>query len=161
MTKEVVNENESFTQREIRKGAKALQFATFYLDKELFGINILQVQEILMHQRVTPVPLADAFVLGLISIRGQIVTAVDLRRRIGIATQRAATKAYHIVVKSQDAVASLEVDRIGEVMAISAKDLEPPPDTLKGIDPRFLEGMYPLKHEILAVLNIDQILAAN
>ncbi|MDH4224648.1 MAG: chemotaxis protein CheW [Deltaproteobacteria bacterium] len=151
----------SFSRQALKKGAKNLQFATFYLGQELFGINILQVQEILMDQIITPVPLAPPFVSGLISLRGQIVTAVDLKRRLGIDKESQYEYAYHIVVKGIHSISSLQVDRIGEVIAVKGTDLDPPPDSLKGIEIKYLEGVYPLEHEILAVLNIDNILEAN
>jgi len=153
-------QQESFSFRAMRKGAKSLQFATFYLDGELFGINILQVQEILMQTKITVVPLAPAFVLGLISLRGQIVTAINLKSKLGI-TNASQGDSKYIVIKTGHTIASMQVDEIGEVLEIPAEGLEPPSESIKGIDIRMLEGVYPLKHEILAVLNIENLMHYN
>lgn len=139
---------------------KTQQYATFYLDQELFGINILQVQEILMQQTLTAVPLAPDYVLGLISLRGQIVTAIDLKRRLGMETQEGSTP-KQIVVKGTLGIASLQVDRIGEVMSIADNQLEPAPEVMKGLDIRLIEGVCPLQHEILTVLNVETLLESD
>ena len=153
--------NQSFTRDQVQRGAKSLQFATFYLGSELFGINILQVQEILRNQTITPVPLADDFILGLIGLRGQIVTAIDLKRRLGMQLDDGSEAAHQIVVTASDSIASLQVDRIGDVLEIDAQQLQPAPDSLKDIDTRFLEGVTMLKQDILAVLNISAVLEVN
>ena len=161
MTETDVATNRSFTQDQVQRGAKSLQFATFYLGSELFGINILQVQEILLNQRITPVPLASEYILGLIGLRGLIVTAVDLKRRLGLSQGETVEEPYQIVVTSNDSIASLQVDRIGDVLEIDVNQLQPPPNSLKDIDTRFLEGITMLNNEILAVLNISAVLEVN
>lgn len=161
MTETDVATSRSFTRDQVQKGAKLLQFATFYLGSELFGINILQVQEILLNQTITPVPLAEDFILGLIGLRGQIVTAVDLKRRLGLSQGETIREPYQIVVTTSDSIASLQVDRIGDVLEIETKQFRPPPDSLKDIEARYLEGVSMLKDEILAVLNIAAVLDVN
>lgn len=161
MTETDVGISRSFTQQQVQKGVNSLQFATFYLGPELFGINILQVQEILLKQSITPVPLAEDYILGLIGLRGQIVTAINLKRRLGMEADDVSDEAHQIVVTAGDSIASLQVDRIGDVLEIDAKNLQPPPDTLKDIDTRYLEGVTMLKQTILAVLNISAVLEVN
>ena len=133
---------------------KNLQFATFRLGEDLFGINILQVQEILLKQPITPVPLAPAYVLGLIGLRGQIVTAVDLKQRIGLTSTGNTGDHYHLVVSDKGSVASLQVDRIGDVLEIPAAQFVPPPESLDGVDPRFLAGVVMLENQILSVIDV-------
>lgn len=161
MTETDVGISRSFTQQQVQKGADSLQFATFYLGPELFGINILQVQEILLKQSITPVPLAEDYILGLIGLRGQIVTAINLKRRLGMESDDVSEEAHQIVVTASDSIASLQVDRIGDVLEIDAKQLQPPPDSLKDIDTRYLEGVTMLEQTILAVLNISAVLEVN
>ena len=161
MTETDVGISRSFTQQQVQKGVNSLQFATFYLGPELFGINILQVQEILLKQNITPVPLAEDYILGLIGLRGQIVTAINLKRRLGMESDDSSEDAHQIVVTASDSIASLQVDRIGDVLEIDAKELQPPPDSLKDIDTRYLEGVTMLKQTILAVLNIAAVLEVN
>ena len=159
MTEMDVGTSQSFTQQEVQKGANSLQFATFYLESEPFGINILQVQEILLKQNITPVPLAEGYVLGLISLRGQIVTAVDLKRRLGKPTTRSVADPYQIVVKTGGLIASFQVDQIGDVIEVAAEEIKPPPESISQQDARFLEGVYPMENEILSILNVEAVLA--
>ena len=139
-------------------GGGNLQFATFYLNGELFGVNILQVQEILLPQQITPVPLASAHILGLISLRGQIVTAVDLKRRLGKEPTRSVNAPYQIVVKTAGLVASFQVDQIGDVIEVAADEIKPPPESISQQDAQFLEGVFPMEKEILSVLNVEAVL---
>ena len=158
MTETDVGTSRSFTQRQLQKGANSLQFATFYLESELFGINILQVQEILLKQNITLVPLAEDYILGLIGLRGQIVTAIDLKRRLGKATTRSVADPYQIVVQTAGLIASFQVDRVGDVIEVSAEKVAPPPESIETIEARFLEGVYPLETEILSILNVEAVL---
>ena len=135
-----------------------LQFATFKLNGELLGLNILQVQEIQRPQSITPVPLAPAHIMGLINLRGQIVTLIDLRTRLGMDTSQPIKHPFHIVVNTPYAIASFEVDKIGDVIDVPVEKFEPPPDSVRAIDVKFLDGVYPLENEILTVLNVDAIL---
>ena len=137
-----------------------LQFATFYLGDQLFGIPILQVQEILLRQNVTPVPHAPPHVLGLIGLRGQIVTAVDLKKRVGLANPAPVEEPYHLVVSAGNSVASLQVDGVGDVLEMPGAQFLPPPESLQGIDPAFIEGVFMLDERILAVIDVPAVLEA-
>lgn len=139
-------------------GGKILQFATFYLNGELLGLNILQVQEIQQPQTITPVPTAPEQFLGLISLRGQIVPLIDLRTRLGMDVSEPIRQPYHIVVSTSYAIASLEVDKIGDVVDVPSQEFMPPPESVRAIDAKFLDGVYPLENEILTVLNVDAVL---
>ena len=158
MTETDVGTSRSFTQQQAQKGANSLQFATFYLGRELFGINILQVQEILLKQNITLVPLAEDYILGLIGLRGQIVTAIDLKRRLGKATTESVADPCQIVVQTAGMIASFQVDRVGDVIEVSAEKVAPPPESIETIEARFLEGVYPLETEILSILNVEAVL---
>src|SRR5271169_2039739 len=102
-------------------------FCTFYLDKLLFGVELRGVQEVIRALDMTRVPLAPAVVRGLINLRGQIVTAVDLRRRLELEPGPAGMLAMNVVVRSQDGAVSLLVDEIGDVVEVEEDTFEPPP----------------------------------
>ena len=140
-------------------GIERLQFATFYLAQEYFGLNILQVQEIQQPQSVTPVPRAPRHVLGLISLRGQIIPLLDLRRLLGISGERTTKNPYHIVVQSAGVVASLEVDRIGDVIDVSKEQYKAPPESVRSVDREYLRAVYPMENGLLSVLDVDKLLA--
>jgi purine-binding chemotaxis protein CheW len=141
-------------------GRDRLQFATFFLEGQLYGIPILEVEEILLRQQVTPVPRAPSHVLGLIGLRGQIVTAVDLKKRVGLRAETRVEDPYYLVVSANGNTASVQVDSIGDVLDMPDSEFLPPPESLHGIDPAFLKGVVMLEDRILAVLDVPRVLDA-
>ncbi len=135
-----------------------LQFTTFHLNSEIFGLNILEVQEIQLPQDITPVPRSQAHILGLISLRGNIVTLIDLRRRLGMDCSRPIEDPYHIVVNTPYTIASFEVEEIGDVIDVAPEEFLPPPESVRAVDARFLAGVFSWNHKIVAVLNVDAVL---
>src|SRR5713101_5028768 len=106
------------------------QYCTFYLDGHYFGLDVLKVQEIIRYQAMTRVPLASPVVRGLINLRGQIVTAIDLRRRLRLQDLPADRLPMNVVVRRDDGPVSLLVDEIGDVLEVSEEVFESPPETL-------------------------------
>src|SRR3569832_2681021 len=96
----------------------ANQYSTFYLDGLFFGIEVEKVQEVIRYQEMTRVPLASSVVQGLINLRGQIVTAIDLRRRLDLKPRPDGELPMNVVVRSDDGAVSLLVDEIGDVLEI-------------------------------------------
>ena len=135
------------------------QFCTFYLDNLFFGINVLDVQEIIRYQDMTSVPLSPAVVEGLINLRGQIVTAIDMRRRLELPERDPETEPINVIIQTDDdSTASLLVDEIGDVIEVSEDLFERPPDTLKGTARELIEGAYKLEDTLLLVLNTTKTL---
>lgn len=108
------------------------QFCTFYVDALLFGIELRRVQEVLRYVGMTSVPLAPRVVSGLINLRGQIVTAIDLRHRLDLEPRAEEMQPMNVVVHSEDGSVSLLVDEIGDVVEVQEESFEPPPETLHG-----------------------------
>ena len=140
--------------------SEILQFSTFFLNNEMFGLNILDVQEIQMPQPITPIPTAPAHILGLISLRGQIVTLVELRKRLNMPTTVPHKSPYHIVVKAGASLACLEVGAIGDVINVPRAHLRKPPDSVTTVNKKFLAGVYQMKNRILTILKAQEILEA-
>lgn len=138
-------------------GSQIMQFATFYLDGEFFGIDVMLVQEILRQQMMTPVPLAPEYISGLINLRGQIVTAMDLGKKLTNRPGKCKTDGPNIVVATTENTLSLVVDEIADVLDIEAYTIEPVPPTLDNIHPKFLSGVYKLKDDLLILLDIKNI----
>ncbi len=135
------------------------QYSTFRLDRHLFGIEVENVQEIIRPQEVTPVPLAPPEVRGLINLRGQIVTAVDLRRRLGLPPAVAELAPMNVVLRAeQGGAVSLLVDSIGEVLEVGDETYESPPETLRGAARELIRGAYKLPVGLLLVLNLERVL---
>lgn len=137
------------------------QYATFFVEDLFFGIEVHRVQEVLRFQSMTRVPLAPHVVEGLINLRGQIVTAVDMRRRLGLKQREAGATPMNMVVRTEDAAVSLLVDEIGDVLEVSEESFEPPPDNLPAAQRRTIDGVYKLDSGLLLVLNTDEALRAD
>lgn len=129
------------------------QFCTFKLDGIFFGIDILQVQEIIRRLPFTRIPLAPTLIEGLVNLRGQIVTAIDMRLRIGLPPRPSDQQPTHVVVRTEDGAASLLVDEIGDMMELSDDAFEPPPDTVQGQARELISGVYKLEQGLLLVLD--------
>lgn len=136
----------------------AKRYATFFVGDMFFGIEVLRVQELLRYQEITPVPLASAVIEGLINLRGQIVTAVDLRRRLAIGPRPAGVSPMNIVVRSGDGAVSLLVDEIGDVAEAPSGSSEPPPATMKAAEKEIIDCVIKLEGKLLSVLNVDRLL---
>ena len=133
--------------------AKQKQYCTFFVQGQLFGVAVETVQEVIRYQQMTAVPLAPAVVAGLINLRGQIVTAIDLRRRLGLPQRCEDELPMNVVVCTADGAVSLLVDEIGDVLEIQETEFEAPPDNLAGLGRELIRGVYKLKNDLLLVLD--------
>lgn len=134
------------------------QFCTFFLDGLRFGVDVQKVQEVVPYQEMTRVPLAPPTVRGLLNLRGQIVTGIDLRRRLELPDRPEGKLPINVVLRGGDSPVSFLVDEIGEVIDVSADACEPPPDTLRGRARELIQGVYPLADELLLVLDTAKTL---
>jgi len=132
------------------------QLATFSVEDLLFGVDVLDVREVLLYQQMTRVPLASSVIEGLINLRGQIVTALDLRRCLGMRDRQADTLPMNVVVNCRSEAVSLLVDDIGDVLDVRHDSFEPPPATLPGRVRQVLSGVYKLDRKLLLVLDIER-----
>ena len=132
------------------------QLATFYLDGFFFGIEVEKVQEVIRYQEMTRVPLASSVVKGLINLRGQIVTAIDLRRRLELQPRPDGELPMNVVVRSDDGAVSLLVDEIGDVLEIAEDTLEQPPATVTGLTRELVRGVCKLADQLLLVLDTER-----
>jgi purine-binding chemotaxis protein CheW len=132
------------------------QFSTFFLDGLLFGVEVSKVQEVIRYQEMTRVPLAPPVVQGLINLRGQIVTALDLRRRLNLKDRASDRLPMNVVVRTGDEAVSLLVDEIGDVLEVEEDTFERPPETLQGEARELIRGAYKLKDKLLLVLDTEK-----
>jgi purine-binding chemotaxis protein CheW len=139
--------------------ATSSQYCTFWVDGLYFGVAVSEVQEVLRYQELTAVPCGPEAVHGLINLRGQIVTALDLRRRLGLPDRPTDRKPMNVVVRSDDGVVSLLVDEIGDVLDASAGAFERPPETLRGPSRDLIRGAFKLDKQLLLVLDTEAVLA--
>jgi purine-binding chemotaxis protein CheW len=136
--------------------ADAHQYCTFYVDGHYFGLDVLHVQEVIRYQEMTRVPLAQPVVCGLINLRGQIVTALDLRRRLELKDRPADQLPVNVVVHTDDGAVSLLVDEIGDVLEVPQQTFERPPETLRGTARELIRGAYKLQDRLLLILDTER-----
>lgn len=132
------------------------QYCTFYLDGLFLGVEVLKVQEVIRYQDMTRVPLAPAMVRGLINLRGQIVTAIDLRHRLELSPLPHGRLPMNVVIRTDDGAVSLLVDEIGDVLEIQDEACERPPESLKGVARELVSGVYKLKERLLLILDTER-----
>jgi purine-binding chemotaxis protein CheW len=137
------------------------QYCTFFLDGHYFGIDVLKVQEIIRFQPMTRVPLAPPVVRGLINLRGQIVMGIELRRRLGLRDRADDLLPVNVVVQTDGGAVSLLVDEIGDVVEVSEKHFEVPPQTLRGEARELVRGAYKLPERLLLILDTDRAVDMN
>jgi purine-binding chemotaxis protein CheW len=132
------------------------QFCTFTLGDGFFGVEVEKVQEVLRYQDMTFVPLAPAEVTGLINLRGQIVTALELRRRLDLPERDEGVRPMNIVIRTDDGALSLLVDQIGDVLLVDPETFEEPPETLEANVRDLVTGVCKLEDRLLLLLDVDK-----
>ena len=132
------------------------QFCTFFLERKMFGIDVLNIQEVMRFQETTDVPLAPPVIRGLLNLRGSIVSTIDLRHRFGMSRLGADDSPINIVTQTGTGLASFLVDRIGEVIEVDEATFEMPPETLGGETRHLIEGVYKLESGLLLVVNVER-----
>jgi len=133
------------------------QFCTFLVDGEMFGTPVARVQEVIRQQEMTPVPLAPDVVAGMMNLRGQIVCAIDLRRRLQLPDRAADQTPMSVVVRTNQGTVSLLVDEIGDVIEVTDEARERAPETLQGVAREVIEGVYKLPDRLLLALDVNRV----
>jgi purine-binding chemotaxis protein CheW len=133
-------------------------FCSFFVEDFLFGIAVQRVQEVASSVEMTPVPLAPPKVCGLINLRGQIVTAIDLRSCLELGERPIGQTPINVILHTEDGYASLLVDRVGEIVEVDENDFELPPETLRGPVRELIQGAYKLDNKLMHVLDLDRAL---
>ncbi len=133
----------------------ARTFCTFHVGDLFLGIEVGRIQEVLRDSVISAVPKAPSAIRGLINLRGQIVTAVDLRTRFGLPDRGSQDSSTILVFDGADELLGLVVDRAGDVVEVEDDHFEEPPDTLKSDSRRLIRGAYKLEDRLLLVLDAD------
>jgi purine-binding chemotaxis protein CheW len=136
--------------------SNAQQFCTFYVDRQFFGVPVQQVQEVIRYQEMTRVPLVPRVIRGLINLRGQIVVAIDLRRRLNAPERPEDQLPMNVVVRTPDGALSLLVDEIGDVLEVQEESFERPPETLQGVARDLVLGVHKLSNGLLLILDTEK-----
>jgi purine-binding chemotaxis protein CheW len=134
------------------------QYTTFYVGDLLLGIDIDVVQEINRQVDVTPVPNSSRHVRGVINLRGEVATVIDLRCVLGLSSSGGSRDIRNLIVHSQGEAIGLCVDRISDILTVTEDAISPPPANVGGVDGRYMQGVHTLDKEIVVLLDVEKVL---
>ena len=134
------------------------KYCTFYVEGHYFGLDVGKVQELIQTLPIRPIPKAPFAVRGLINLRGQIVTAYELRRALGFPSVEDTDQSVNVIACKKEQKVSLLVDRFDEIVELSPRDRQPPPDLGASSFNRMIEAVYKMQDRLLLILDIDKII---
>lgn len=134
-----------------------LEYLCFRVSNELYGINIMDIKEIIKPREVTEVPRAPSFVTGVLSLRGTIIPILDMRLRLGLIREQANGKERIVVIKNNESFSGLLVDEVIRVVRMKKESVEPAPAVLEGIDREFVFGIGRTDGRLLIILNLESV----
>lgn len=135
-----------------------LQWVTFQLEDETYGMNVMQVQEVLRITEIAPVPGAPDYVLGIINLRGNVVTVIDTRRRFGLKSKQPDDMSRIIVVEVDGNVIGMLVDSVAEVVYLHQSQIETAPNVSNDDSSRFIQGVSSQEDKLLILVDVDKFL---
>jgi purine-binding chemotaxis protein CheW len=138
--------------------SRTVEMATFYVGKALCGMDILNVQEINKLMDMTTVPQAPDYVMGILNLRGQIVTIIDLGKKLNLGETELGDTSRNIIVNSNDEYIGLLVSRISDVVAAEWDKVEPPPANIGGVQGKFFKGVFKTKERLIGILDVGKVL---
>jgi len=141
-----------------RKDDKSFKLATFQVGTVSFGVDILKVQEINKHIEITKVPQAPEYVLGVMNLRGRIVTVIDLGMKLELPSTKLNDESRNVIVNSNSEHVGFLVDRIADVMSADWDNVSPPPSNLGGIQEKFFKGVLKTDEGLIVILDVDEVL---
>jgi len=149
----------AYTDEEESSGGPLIQFVTFVLMDETYGINVMQVQEVLRVTEIAPVPGAPAYVLGIINLRGNVVTVIDTRKRFGLPTAETNDASRIIVIESEKQVVGILVDAVAEVVELREGDIDAAPNVGTEESSRYILGVATREDGLLILVDLNKLLS--
>jgi purine-binding chemotaxis protein CheW len=135
-----------------------LQWVTFRLAGETYGINVMQVQEVLRYTEIAPVPGAPAYVLGIINLRGNVVTVIDTRHRFGLLGAEVSDQTRIVIIEADNHVVGILVDAVAEVVYLRQSEIETAPNVGNDESAKFIQGVCNKNEELLILVELDKLL---
>ena len=140
------------------KNQQVFRWVTFRLADEIYGINVMQVQEVLRMTDVAPVPGAPHYVMGIINLRGNVVTVLDTRKLLDLATSDITDSSRIMIIESGKVTVGLLVDSVAEVVNIALSDIDPPPSVGNDEGSRYIQGVYSSDQQILILIDLNKLI---
>jgi purine-binding chemotaxis protein CheW len=136
-----------------------LQWVTFHLDNETYGINVMQVQEVLRYTEIAPVPGAPSYVLGIINLRGNVVTVIDTRQRFGLDSTPVTDNTRIVIIEADKQVVGIMVDSVAEVVYLRQSEVETAPNVGNDESAKFIQGVCNKNGELLILVELDKMMS--
>ena len=136
-----------------------LQYVTFRLDEETYGINVMQIQEVLRYTEIAPVPGAPDYVLGIINLRGNVVTVIDTRKRFGLSQSEVSDHTRIVVLELEGQVIGVLVDSVAEVVYLRQSEIESAPNVGNEESARFIQGVCNKNGELIILVEFEKMLS--
>ena len=137
---------------------EVLQWVTFQLGDETYGINVMQVQEVLRYTEIAPVPGAPDYVLGIINLRGNVVTVIDTRSRFGLEPAEITDNTRIVIIESEKQVIGILVDSVAEVVYLRASEIDSAPNIGTDESTKFIQGVCNRDGELLILVDLNKLL---
>jgi purine-binding chemotaxis protein CheW len=135
-----------------------LQWVTFHLSGETYGVNVMQVQEVLRYSEIAPVPGAPAYVLGIINLRGNVVTVIDTRHRFGLDPGEITDNTRIVIIEAEKHVVGILVDSVAEVVYLRQSEIETAPNIGNDDGAKFIQGVCHKNGELLILIDLNKLL---
>lgn len=136
-----------------------LQYVTFHLEEETYGINVMMVQEVLRYSEIAPVPGAPDYVLGIINLRGNVVTVIDTRQRFGLAPSEVSDSTRIMIIEADQQVVGIMVDSVAEVVYLKQSEIETAPNVGNDESAKFIQGVCNKNNELLILVELDKLMS--
>lgn len=136
-----------------------LQWVTFRMEGEQYGINVMQVQEVLRMTEIAPVPGAPDYVLGIINLRGNVVTVIDTRKRFGLSEQETGDATRIVIIEVGGQVVGLLVDAVAEVVYLRSSQIEMAPDVGNDESAKYIQGVVTRDEGLLILVDVNKLLS--
>lgn len=138
---------------------EVLQWVTFKLEDETYGINVMQVQEVLRYTEIAPVPGAPMYVLGIINLRGNVVTVIDTRQRFGLESAELTDNTRIVIIEAEKQVIGILVDSVAEVVYLKKSEIDEAPNVGNEESAKFIQGVSNRDGELLILVDLNQLLS--
>ncbi|MCM2678993.1 chemotaxis protein CheW [Echinimonas agarilytica] len=138
---------------------QVLQWVTFRLDNETYGINVMQVQEVLRYTEIAPVPGAPNYVMGIINLRGNVVTVIDTRSRFGLVGSEVTDNSRIVIIEAEKQVIGILVDSVAEVVYLRSSEIDSAPNVGTEDSAKFIQGVSNRDDELLILVDLNKLLS--
>ncbi len=135
------------------------QWVTFFLDSEKYGIKVMQVQEVLRMTEIAPVPGAPHYVLGIINLRGNVVTVIDSRKRFGLPEKEPDDSTRIVIIEAGENVVGILVDSVAEVVDLRTDEIETAPNVGTDESSKYIQGVSSVSEELLILVDVNKLLS--